>query len=369
MRRAPTRARRISAWIGLPGMLFLAAPAAARAAEITRTLKADLAGPDAAAFAVENLAGTMRIEAGPDGTVSVEATVHAEDDDLARAVRLERVSGESTPTLRVRYPEGVHTLRYRAPHEGSDYAFPFLMFEGSHFDYDGRRYRVSTSHGKRLWTDLVVRVPSQGARARFRNLAGLVDAAGFEGSLRFEVASADLELRRLGGEVSLSGSSGDTRASDIRGTWKSDFSSGDVVLDGFEGDAMTFETSSGDIRVNGVKAARIALHSSSGDASFRDADVEEFQAKASSGDIRLEQKTVRLKNARVHTSSGDVQIHLPQDSSFEADADQSSGDMSVGFHDGHQTMRHDKLVAFRRGEGGARIQVETSSGDVTISPR
>jgi DUF4097 and DUF4098 domain-containing protein YvlB len=141
------------------------------------------------------------------------------------------------------------------------------------------------------------------------------------------------------------------------------------VLDGFEGDGMTFDTSSGDIRVHGARAARIALDSSSGDASFRDADVEEFRAKASSGDIRLEQTTARLKNVRVHTSSGDVQLRLPNECSFEADADQSSGDMSVGFHDGHETMRHEKLVAFRRGEGGARIRVETSSGDLTIAPR
>ena len=362
-------ARTAAATIGLLGIL--AAAPTARASEVTRTLKAELSGTDAAAFAVENLAGTMRIEPGPDGAVSVEATVHADDDELARGMRLERVSGESTPTLRVRYPDGVKTIRYRAPHDGDgdDYGFSLLIFDSSHYDYDGHRYRVSSGHGKRLWADLVVRVPAHLTRARFRDLAGLVDAQGFEGAVRFEVASADLVLRQLGGDLTLSGSSGDTRASDIRGRWKSDFSSGDCALDGFDGDALTFDTSSGDIRVHGARAARIAVETSSGDASFRSADVEEFQGHSSSGDLLLEQTTGRLKSVRVHTSSGDVQLRLPPEASFEADADQSSGDMSVRFHDGSSTMRRHKLVGFQRGEGGAQIRVETSSGDLTIAPR
>jgi hypothetical protein len=360
-------ARTAAATIGLLGIL--AAAPTVRAAEVTRKLEAQLSGTDVAAFAVENLAGTMRIEAGPDGAVSVEATIHAEDDELARGMRLERVAGESTPTLRVRYPDGIKTIRYRAPHDGDDYGFSLLLFEGSRYDYDGHRYRVSSGHGKRLWVDLVVRVPAHLTRARFRDLAGLVDAQGFEGVVRFEVASADLVLRQLGGDLTLSGSSGDTRASDIRGRWKSDFSSGDCVLDTFDGDTLTLDTSSGDIRVHGAKAARIAVETSSGDASFRSADIEEFQGHSSSGDFLLEQTTGRLKNVRVHTSSGDVQLRLPPEASFEADADQSSGDMSIRFHDGSSTMSRHKLVGFHRGEGGAQIRVETSSGDLTIAPR
>jgi len=360
-------ARTAGATIGLLGILTVAPPA--RAAEVTRSLKAELTGGDTAAFAVENLAGTMRIEPGPDGVVSVEATVHADGDELARGMRLERVAGESTPTIRVRYPEGITSIRYRPPHDGDDYAFSLGIFDGSRYDYDGRRYRVSSGHGKRLWADLVVRVPAHLTRARFRDLAGLVDAQGFEGDVGFEVGSADLTLRRLGGDLTLSGSSGDTRASDIRGRWKSDFSSGDCVLDGFDGDALAFETSSGDIRVHGAKAGRVTVETSSGDASFRSADVEDFQARSSSGDLLLEQTTLRLKNVRIHTSSGDVRLRLPREASFQAEADQSSGDMSVAFRDGNSARRHHKLIGFQRGDGGARIVVETSSGDLTIAPR
>jgi hypothetical protein len=166
----------------------------------------------------------------------------------------------------------------------------------------------------------------------------------------------------------LEGSSGDTRAEDIRGRWTSEFSSGDLELTGFRGEEIRFKTSSGDVRGNEIQANRVESDTSSGDVSLRRADVEDFSAESSSGDVRLEVEGGRLQAVRAHTSSGDVTLGLPRDASFEADADQSSGDMSVGFTDGSSTLRHDKVVAYRRGEGATRIRVETSSGDLVDLP-
>ncbi|MGE5279042.1 MAG: DUF4097 family beta strand repeat-containing protein [Acidobacteriota bacterium] len=341
-------------------------------AEVTKTLRAQLPAPDLSRFAVENLAGTMRIEPGAEGAVTVVATIHAESQKLADAVRLERVVGRSgTATLRVRYPASVRTIRYRAPldEDAVSINLGLDLFSSSTYHYDGRIYHVASGHGRRLWADLEVHVPPKIAAARFKNLAGLVEADGVEGNLSFDVASADLRLRRLGGELALHGSSGDIRASDIRGGWKSDFSSGDCEIDGFDGDILSVSTSSGDVRARGVRARRVELDTSSGDASFQDADIEEFRGKASSGDLALEAVGSRLKELSAHTSSGDVALRLPGDASFDASADQSSGDMAVGFSDGTPTRRHDKLVGYRRGTDGARIRVETSSGDLAISPK
>ena len=360
---AGPRARRLLA-------LLAAALVAARiagASEATRTLRAEISGADLQNFAVENLAGTMRIRSSAaEEKVVVVATIHAQSDELANAVRLERVAGVAgSGILRVRYPVDVRTIRYREPHsegEGLD------IFSHSTLDYDGRSYWVAPGHGKRLWADLEVQVPAKVGRAHFRNLVGLIDADGVEGSLRFEVASADLELKRLAGDLALEGSSGDTRAEDIRGRWTSEFSSGDLELTGFRGEEIRFKTSSGDVRGNEIQANRVESDTSSGDVSLRRADVEDFSAESSSGDVRLEVEGARLQAVRAHTSSGDVTLGLPRDASFEADADQSSGDMSVGFTDGSSTLRHDKVVAYRRGEGATRIRVETSSGDLSIYP-
>ena len=311
----------------------------------------------------------MRISEGSGNTVTVVATVYAEDASLADAVKLERVSGgDRSATLRVRYPyDRVSTFRYRSPTEQR--GFSLLDFGStSTYEYDGRSVDVNPSHGKRLHADVEIKVPHGSLKAGFRNLVGLVDAEGLQGQLRFDVESADLRLRRLDGDLVLEGSSGDIRASDIRGTWKSEFSSGDLRLDGFDGDSFDFHAESGDLSARNVRAARMRTETSSGDVKISSADVEEFSAEASSGDVSFTLQGSRARSIEVTTASGDVSLRLPDNEAFEALTDTSSGDVSMRFRD--ITARHHggDEVDYRHGTGGARIHVTTSSGDMSISP-
>jgi hypothetical protein len=344
------------------------APIAARGEEVVRTVRADLSAlPAGAKFSVENLVGTMRVQEADVSSVTAVATVYAESRELADAVRFEPVSGDPG-TLRVRYPyERISTFHYREPGDHSD-ALWLNFSSSSSYSYDGRTVKVNPGHGTRIHTEVEVQVPRGQISGRFVNLVGLLEAEGLHGHLRFEVASADLRLRRLEGELELEGSSGDIRARDIKGTWKSDFSSGDVRMDGFDGDSLELHASSGDFAIRNVKAAKIVTETNSGDVRFLDADVEEFTAEATSGDVELEDVGARLKSVDVTTSSGDVTLRLPSDASFDASARQSSGDMSVGFHDGVTVEKRDSLVGYRRGDHGAKIRVRTSSGDLSISP-
>jgi hypothetical protein len=355
------------------GIAVLAVSAPFARAEVSKTLRAHLTGVAGREFAVENLLGTMWVTAGSpaDVDVMVVATIHAESDELASAVRLEEVRGErGIPTLRIRYPATRRTLRYiDADHRHQDWPglLSFGDAEGTH--YDGRTYRVSTRRGELLYADVEVRVPPRMAAATFRELAGRLEAEGLQGKLAFRVNSADLRLTRLRGEIDLAGSSGDTRASDISGSWRSDFSSGDCEVSRLEGASATFHTSSGDVIARSVVAEHVSVETSSGDYSFQDSDVQEIQTESSSGDLTIDSRGNRLERVRIESSSGDVRLTLPGDASFHAVADQSSGDMRVGFDDGQRGYRREELVSFRRGTGGADIRVSTSSGDFTINPR
>ena len=350
------------------GFVVAADAPPAQAADAVRTLKVELTGQEAARFAVENLAGTMRISAGSGPAVEVVATVYGESQELADAVRLERVNqGSGAATLRVRYPyDKISTLQYREP--SSDGYDGWSISSSSSYDYDGHRVRVNRGHGTRLHADLEVRVPPARVQARFSNLLGLVEARGISGELGFTVSSADLRLSELDGNLVLEGSSGDIRARDIKGSWKSDFSSGDVDLVGFNGETLSFQTSSGDILLRSVRASRATFETSSGDVSVRDADLAEFTASATSGDVALESVGSALKVVRITTSSGDVRLRLPSDAAFEVDADQSSGDMEVDFSGGTAVHHGETLIGYRHGTGGARIRVQTSSGDLSVSP-
>ena len=351
-------------------LLAVLGPVAAGRAEVTKILRAQIAGAGLRPIAVENLLGAMRVTVGSGDAAVVVARVHAEDDALASTVRLEEVRGENgTPTLRVRYPTSPRVLRYpgaRHDHEWNGLAF---FGDANAERYDGHRYRVSTHRGTLLYADVEVQVPAHVAAATFREVVGHLDAEGLEGRVSFRVASADLRLDGIRGEIDLEGSSGDTRASRIGGVWRSDFSSGDCELDRFEGSSASFVTSSGDVSVRGLSADRLSIKTSSGDAHIRDADVREIEAHASSGDLTFDSAGKRLARVRADSSSGDVHLALASDASFSAKADQSSGEMRVRFEDGERGYRRGDLVSFRRGTGGAEIRVTTSSGDFTIDPR
>ncbi len=349
--------------------LGLGVAVSAEAAETERTIRAELSGTDLANFAIENLAGRMRVSVGSSDRLTVVATVRAETAELAQAMRLERVgNGGATATLRVRYPSDVSTVRYADPGRERDWPFGDVGASET-YDYDGRRMRVNPGRGSRLSVDLEIQVPSGARHASFRNLVGRIEAEGLQGTLRFEVGSADLRLRGLDGEISVAGDSGDIQATGIRGSFDFDSSSGDCRLEDFDGQQFRFHASSGDLVARGVRAQRVEAETSSGDVSVSSADIEEFEADSSSGDIAVDVQGDRLTSFRVSTSSGDVVLGLPADGSFDAEADQSSGDMVVGFAEGSAVHDDEALVAFRRGSGGAKVRVSTSSGDFTIAPR
>ena len=356
------------ALIGLAFSLCL--PSELHAArEVTKTIRTELPEAPAGEFAVENLAGHMRVTAGSGTALVVVATIHAESQALADAVRVEKtVKGDAT-TLRVAYPPDVRTIRY--PESSGENSWPasFLFSSGGAYSYGGRTVRVSSNRGPIIFVDLDVQVPARGSRARFLNLVGRLDAEGIEGHLRFEVSSADLRLERLGGDVDLHGESGDLRASDISGRFASDSSSGDIRMDGFRGESLSLRTSSGDGELSGVAADRVRVHTSSGDFQFLDADIGELDAESSSGNIELDERGSRLKRVTVEASSGDVGVRLPRDAAFDAQAEQGSGDMEVGFSDGAARRRGDEIAGYRRGNGGATIHVKTTSGNLRIDPR
>ena len=358
------RMLRASLVLTLLGMLV----PAARGEIVVKTIRAELPSGGAARYSIENLLGTMRIHEGDVGTVTAVATVYAETQALADAVRLEPISAGDSVGLRVRYPyDQVETFRYREP-GNHDAGFWQGASSSSTYHYDGRSVRVNRGRGTQLYADIEVQVPRGETHGRFVNLVGLVEAEGLRGRLGFEVASADLRLARLEGTLELEGSSGDIRARDLKGTWKSDFSSGDCKLDGFDGETLELHANSGDFSVRSVKARKVVTETNSGDARFLDADVEEFTAEATSGDIELADTGSRLKTVDVSTNSGDVTLRLPHDASFEATARQSSGDMRVGFSDGTSVQKDEEVVGYRRGGGGARIRVRTSSGDFSLAP-
>ncbi len=347
-------------------------------AETTQTRSGTLAVPAAGAFVVENLAGRMTVVPGEGDAVMAVATVHAESEALASAVRLEQVRDkDGLPALRVVYPLG-HERRIRYPEAGEGAAdgdrhrhgvphwFLDFGFSNSSFEYDGHRVRVSASSGALVYADVEVRVPRRAIEAKFRNFVGPLTAEGVEGRIVLDTNRGAITARRMRGEITADTGSSDVLAEAISGSLVCDTGSGDCVVNGFEGRELYCDTGSGDVRVKDVKAERVRADTGSGHVRADRAEVEEFSGDTGSGGIEAELTGARLRRVKADTGSGDVTLWLPGDASFDASADQGSGELSCAFGDAQAAKSGHKVVGFRRGDGRTRITIDTGSGDASI---
>ena len=237
--------------------LFLASPLAA--GEVTRTLEVELSD-SGRPFAVENLAGRMRIVTGSGRTVVAVATVHAESAELADSVRFEEVSGkDGRATLRVRYPlEEYGRIRYSDTGHGNGFLGMFGGNSNTSTRYDGHRVKVSSSKGVEVWADVEIRVPAGEIDAKFRNVVGRMAAEGLHGRLEFDTGSGDITLDRLAGQIEADTGSGDIVARRCTGSLDCDTGSGDCEIIDFDGDEITGNVGSGDIMIRSCRGSTVA---------------------------------------------------------------------------------------------------------------
>jgi hypothetical protein len=352
--------------ISIFAVLLQAAPSPA--AEATRTLQLSLPPSVTTRYAVENLAGAMRVRPASGDEVVVVATVHAESEDLAGAVRLEQVrTPDGRPALRVRYPlESLSTLRYPG---GKPSGFTFLGWGGSsEVRYDGRRVRVSAGHGSLVYADVDVQVPRKALDAVFRNAIGSIQADGVQGTVRLDSNTGAITVTHAHGDIVADTGSGDVDGSDISGTFRCDTGSGECRVERFDGETLTCDTGSGNVTLRDVSARRIALDTGSGDVALDDGDAEQVSADTGSGDVRLALSGPRLASVKADTGSGDVALGLAADAAFEARADVGSGDIVNRFDDARPILRNREVVGYRRGDARIRIEVDSGSGDVVLQP-
>jgi len=345
--------------------------APALAAEVTRTLKIEVP-PAAARFAIENLAGAMRISSGPGDTVVAVATVHAESEDLAALVRFEKVADATRPdTFRVRYPyEKSTSFRYPGSGKGESHQGWLDSFVGSGTTtkYDGHKVKVSGGSGLLVYADLEIQLPRRAVDGAFRNLVGPLHATGVEGKLQFDTGSGKINLEEVKGEIKSDAGSGDVKATNLEGSFACGTGSGDCILDGFRGDTVSLSVGSGDMRLSSIVAKKLSSDAGSGDLTAVDIDVEEIDTDAGSGNVEITAKSARLARVKSDAGSGDLTLRLGPDASFDAHVEQGSGEIVNRYADAQPIVQGKEVIGYRRGTGRTRIDFEAGSGDLVLEP-
>lgn len=347
--------------------VLVAAPAAA---EVTKTLRAELTPKGGAAWGVENLAGTMKVVAGSGSAVVAVATIHAESDALANSLTLEEVSITSGTGLRMRYPVDQHdTFKYPVGSDGRKKVMNWLGSNSSNLKYDGKNVTVSSGSGVLLYADIEVQVPARLAgKGTFANHVGRMEGRGIDGNFVFASGSGDVDLDKVGGEIKVDTGSGDVAAGNGTGVLTIDTGSGDVAVEHFSGDAIACDVGSGDVRLKAGASKKVSVETGSGDVTLSSMDIEEFKGDTGSGDVTVESTGSHLARIVTETGSGDVTLRLGGAASFELIADQGSGDLVSRYKDAEPIVKGREVIGYRRGDNRTHITVSTGSGDVVVEP-
>jgi hypothetical protein len=329
-------------------------------AEVTRTLQAELALSPEGAFSLLNLSGTMTVVPAPGAVVRVKATVHADSDDLASSLTLEKATGkDGEPLLVFKYPvERFDRFRYPPRGAGQDDAV----------EYSGRKVRVSGTEGAFLYADVVVEVPKGVTKGSLQTRAGAIDAERLDGDLRLDTGSGAIRLTQSRGDLVAETGSGDVIAKGVQGSLRCDTGAGDCQIEDFEGERLVCDTGSGSVLVTRARVRSLVADTGSGRAKFEGIEAEEIVADTGSGPVDVEAFGTRLRRISADTGRGTVRLRLSPDAGFEARANLGSGEVVCDFQDAERIVKRREVVGCRRGDGHIAIKVDTGSGGLVIEP-
>ena len=139
--------------------------------------------------------------------------------------------------------------------------------------------------------------------------------------------------------------------------------SGRITATGLDGE-VGLRTVSGDIDVQGV-GGTVRINAVSGDVTIQGGAPDEVTARSVSGELTLDFDDV--PDLECTTVSGDVAVRFPADAHLDVDAVTVSGRLESAFPDALESGR--RRLRGRIGDGGRRLLVRTTSGDLTVLRR
>lgn len=210
-------------------------------------------------------------------------------------------------------------------------------------------YDIEVPHNTEVDTSLVsgsetvrdVRGP-----VKSNSVSGSVSVSGVERDAQLNTVSGSLDVRDVGGEVRAGSISGSVNISAPKGDVRAHAVSG-VIHVVKPGGRVQADSTSGVIEVEGA--------------------ANDVKASAVSGRISIHGNPVATSYWDLHTTSGTVEIAVPPGANLHLSAQASSGEIRAGVPILVEEQTKHSLRA-RIGQGGARIQIRTVSGQIEIGP-
>jgi Putative adhesin len=175
--------------------------------------------------------------------------------------------------------------------------------------------------------------------------SGTIFASAVTGALQVRAGSGDVKLENISGPIEVVTRSGDVEIHLASGEVRVRTGSADVHIE-HPGGSVEVTTGSGDIGVAGA--------------------TRDLRLQTGSGDIAVEGDPGATNYWDLRASSGDIDLRVPAAASFRLYARTRSGDIdtAIPFITEGSPGRHD--FEGRIADGKARVEIETSSGDISL---
>jgi DUF4097 and DUF4098 domain-containing protein YvlB len=323
---------------------------------------------------LETMAGNVTVTGGTQSEVQVTARLSlwgADEEDARQQLDLQMAQEGNRITIRVVRPQRAYV--------------GFAFTRGSRADFEIRvpsetSLQLASSSGDLALSDVT-------GGGELRTVSGNIQVDEVNGGLSVQSSSGDVTLAGLNdaGDLEVGTVSGDVKLQDVEGdSLTAHTSSGKIQIDqGTLGGALDLETVSGDVAALGIRATSCRLVSSSGKLTLEGCsgrlemqtvsgsiqvnkarDVE-LELSTSSGEVRFSGSLDAEGEHRLETVSGNMRLVLPADAAFDLDIETISGDIQTDFPVTMAQFGERHVVGTVNG-GGPLLQINTSSGDVTL---
>lgn len=193
--------------------------------------------------------------------------------------------------------------------------------------------------------------------------SGDVEVDGIQGPANFTCGSGDVTASNINRDVQIACGSGDVELSKIKGPVQITTGSGDMTLDTIGG-PLRLQTGSGTIEISNPVDA-LEASTGSGDVTIKGASAD-IRVRTSSGDVDVEGNPGATNYWDFHTVSAGVVLHVPSNASFRLYARSKSGDIDAAIPIMMEGTAAKHELRARIGDGKARVEIQTSSGDVSL---
>jgi DUF4097 and DUF4098 domain-containing protein YvlB len=190
-----------------------------------------------------------------------------------------------------------------------------------------------------------------GSRVAATAGSGDIRITGTNGEVEAQTASGDIEVTDAAERATITTMTGTVHVARIRGRVRVNGTSSDLDASDITGD-LDIHTVSGEVRLARITANIVRAETTSGDITYEGTmnASGSYDFQAHSGDIRIDVPANVQATLQLQTYNGSITSRFP---------------MTLQPGENMQS-RKGKKMNFTIGSGGARVTVETFSGDITI---